>query len=161
MILGLIPFHVYLFCWCVEEVKENEPEAEALDLRINRHSFLNGHKLWVVANRTRLQQLKQQKGFGLQGGWMYLKELAEELLHIERGQLLRMPPGRLPGDLFQREETPGKTQDTLEGLCRLGVLADEPSRAREVWLSLLRLLPQGPDSGSVAEEVSKQAFHYA
>ncbi|KAI3352062.1 hypothetical protein L3Q82_020878, partial [Scortum barcoo] len=46
------------------------------------------------------------------------------LLHIERrwlGHLFRMPPGRLPREVFQacptREEAPGKTQDTLERLC--------------------------------------------
>ncbi len=47
------------------------------------------------------------------------------ILDIERSQLRwlghLMPPGRLPEGgvpgAFHREETPGKTQDMLEGLC--------------------------------------------
>jgi len=57
------------------------------------------------------------------------------------------------GHLF-RMETPGKTQDT-EGLClslaweHLGVPPDELEEVceREVWESLLRLLPPRPGNG--------------
>ena len=62
------------------------------------------------------------------------------LLRIERsqmrwlGHLVRMPPGRLPGEVFRShwEETPGKTQDTLERLClsaSLGTRRGPPGRA--------------------------------
>ena len=46
-----------------------------------------------------------------------------------------------------REEALGKTQDTLEGLCHSAGLRtpreelEEASEEREVWASLLRLLP--------------------
>ena len=82
------------------------------------------------------------------------------LLHVTRsrlrwlGHLYRMPPGRLPGEgvpgMPHREEAPGKTQDTLEGLCHSAGLGtpwgppgelEEVSGEREVWASLLRLLP--------------------
>ncbi len=83
------------------------------------------------------------------------------ILDIERSQLRwlghLMPPGRLPEGgvpgAFHREETPGKTQDMLEGLCLptgLGTPLYLPggaggrSREREVWTSLLRLLPPRP-----------------
>ncbi|TWW74689.1 hypothetical protein D4764_14G0006920 [Takifugu flavidus] len=60
------------------------------------------------------------------------------LLRVERsqmrwlGHLVRMPPGRLPGEVFRaclRQEAPGKTQDTLERLCLstgLGKSGDPP-----------------------------------
>ncbi|TWW53859.1 hypothetical protein D4764_0097120, partial [Takifugu flavidus] len=53
-------------------------------------------------------------------------------------------------------ETPGETQDTLERLClstglgTLGIPPDELEEVageREVWASLLRLLPPRPDPG--------------
>ena len=51
------------------------------------------------------------------------------------GHLVRMPPGRLPGEVpgtSHWEETPGKTQDTLERLCLsagLGTPRGPPGRA--------------------------------
>lgn len=60
-----------------------------------------------------------------------------------------MPLGHpeIPG-LSEREEVPGKTQDTLVGLClvldHLRVPLEEleeVTRARHAWTSLLRLLP--------------------
>ncbi|KAI3375158.1 hypothetical protein L3Q82_021682 [Scortum barcoo] len=67
--------------------------------------------------------------------------------HIERsqlrwlGHLFRMPPGRLPREVFQACPTgrrpPGKTQDTLERLCLstgLGTPRGPPGRAGgSVW----------------------------
>ncbi|KAI3369110.1 hypothetical protein L3Q82_026075, partial [Scortum barcoo] len=57
------------------------------------------------------------------------------------GHLFRMPPGRLPREVFQacptREEASGKTQDTLERLCLsagLGTPRGPPGRAGgSVW----------------------------
>ncbi|KAI3362885.1 hypothetical protein L3Q82_001925 [Scortum barcoo] len=89
------------------------------------------------------------------------------LLHIERsqlrwlGHLFRMPPGRLPREVFQACPTgrrpQGKTQDTLERLCLSAGLGtprgppgeelEEVSGVREVWASLLRLLPPRPGPG--------------
>ena len=66
------------------------------------------------------------------------------LLRVERsqmswlGHLVRMPQGRLPGEVFRaRPIGPGKTQDTLERLCLsagLGTPRDPPGRAgRSGW----------------------------
>ncbi|KAK3547052.1 hypothetical protein QTP86_009569 [Hemibagrus guttatus] len=88
------------------------------------------------------------------------------LLHIERGQLrwlghlFRMPPGSLPGEVFRACPT-GKRPRGRPRTCwrdyvsqltweRLGVPPEEleeVSGEREVWASLLRLLPLRPGSG--------------
>ncbi|KAI3369582.1 hypothetical protein L3Q82_024487 [Scortum barcoo] len=63
--------------------------------------------------------------------------------------------GGVPG-MSHREEAPGKTQDTLERLCLSAGLGtprgpleelEEVSGVREVWASLLRLLPPRPGPG--------------
>ncbi|KAK3533936.1 hypothetical protein QTP70_034935, partial [Hemibagrus guttatus] len=88
------------------------------------------------------------------------------LLHIERGQLrwlghlFRMPPGCLPGEGFRACPTGKRPQgrprtrwrDYVFRLAweRLGVPPEEleeVAREREVWASLLRLLPPRPGSG--------------
>ncbi|KAK3552841.1 hypothetical protein QTP86_022544 [Hemibagrus guttatus] len=98
-----------------------------------------GHELWVMTERVRsrihaaeMSFLRRVAGRSLRDrvrSSVTREELGVEplLLHIERGQLrwlghlFRMPPGRLPGEVFRaslhREEAPGKTQDTLERLC--------------------------------------------
>ncbi|KAI3376789.1 hypothetical protein L3Q82_000389 [Scortum barcoo] len=59
------------------------------------------------------------------------------------GHLFRMPPGRLPREVFQacptREEALGKTQDTLERLCLsagLGTPRDPPWKSWRKCLGL-------------------------
>jgi len=70
------------------------------------------------------------------------RELGVEplLLHVERsqlrwfGHLIRMPPGRLPFEVFDWEETPEQSQNTLEGLyisSDLGTPRDAPGGAGE------------------------------
>ncbi len=98
-----------------------------------------GRELWVMTERTRSRIRAAEISFLHRVAGRFLRdrvrssitqeELRVEplLLDIERsqlrwlGHLFRMPPGRLPGEVFRarlaREETPGKTQDTLEGLC--------------------------------------------
>ena len=70
------------------------------------------------------------------------------------GYLVRMPPGRLPQEVFPGtsywEEVPGQTQDSLEGLyvpSGLGTPRDPPGGVWHVWVSLLDLLPPRPDLG--------------
>ncbi|KAK3510350.1 hypothetical protein QTP70_004939 [Hemibagrus guttatus] len=96
------------------------------------------------------------------------EELGVELLllHIKRGQLrwlrhlFRMPLGCLPGEVFQASPTVKRPQgrfrtcwrDYISRLTweRLGIPPEdleEVSREREVWASLLRLLPPRPGSG--------------
>ena len=88
------------------------------------------------------------------------------LLHIERsqlrwfGHLTRMPPGRLPGKVFRacpagrrpRGRPRTRWRDYISRLAweRLGVPPDkleEVAGEREVWASLLRLLPPRPGLG--------------
>ncbi|KAK3521039.1 hypothetical protein QTP86_018753 [Hemibagrus guttatus] len=87
------------------------------------------------------------------------------LLHIERGQLrwlghlFRMPPARLSGEVFRacptgkrpRRRPRTRWRDYVFRLAweRLGVPPEEleeVAREREVWASLLRLLPPRPGS---------------
>ncbi|XP_058625585.1 uncharacterized protein LOC131536570 [Onychostoma macrolepis] len=104
-----------------------------------------GHELWVMNERTRSQIQAAEISFLPRVAGRTLRdrvrssvtreELGVEplLLHIERNQLrwLRhlfwMSPGGLPGEVFRACPTgrrpPGKTQDTLEGLCLSACLA--------------------------------------
>ncbi|KAK3518448.1 hypothetical protein QTP70_000651 [Hemibagrus guttatus] len=96
------------------------------------------------------------------------EELGVELLllHIERGQLrllghlFRMPPGHLPGEVFgacpmgkrPRGRPRTRWRDYVSQLTweRLRIPPEgreEVSVEREVWASLLRLLPPQPGSG--------------
>ncbi|TWW59276.1 R2DM Retrovirus-related Pol polyprotein from type II retrotransposable element [Takifugu flavidus] len=104
------------------------------------------------------------------GGWALAirEELGVEslLLRVERsqmgwlGHLVRMPPGRLPGEVFRAcpsgRRPPGRPRtrwrDYVSRLAweRLGIPLDELEEVageREVWASLLRLLPPRPDPG--------------
>ncbi|CAG5932579.1 unnamed protein product [Menidia menidia] len=88
------------------------------------------------------------------------------LLHVERsqlrwlGHLFRMPPGRLPGEVFRARPTGRRPRgrprtrwrDYVSRLAweRLGIPPEELAEVageREVWISLLRLLPPRPDPG--------------
>ncbi|TWW64583.1 hypothetical protein D4764_22G0002300 [Takifugu flavidus] len=73
---------------------------------------------------------------------------------------VRMPPGRLPGEVFRAcpsgRRPPGRPRtrwrDYVSRLAweRLGIPPDELEEVageREVWASLLRLLPPRPDPG--------------
>ncbi|XP_077422693.1 uncharacterized protein LOC144052475 [Vanacampus margaritifer] len=76
------------------------------------------------------------------------------------GHLVRMPPGRLPGEVFRacptgrrpRGRPRTRWRDYVSRLSweRLGVPSDELAEVageREVWASLLKLLPPRPDPG--------------
>ncbi|KAK7921963.1 hypothetical protein WMY93_008865 [Mugilogobius chulae] len=92
------------------------------------------------------------------------------LLHIERGQLrwlghlYWMPPGRLPGEVFRacptgrrpRGRPRTRWRDYVSRLSweRLGILPEELEEVcmdREVWASLLRLLPRDPTPDKAEE----------
>ncbi|KAK3530440.1 hypothetical protein QTP86_024352 [Hemibagrus guttatus] len=137
-----------------------------------------GHELWVMTERVRSRIQAAEMSFLHRVAGRSLRdrvrssvtweELRVEplLLHIERGQLrwlghlFRMPPGRLPGEVFRACLT-GKRpwgrprtrwRDYVSQLAweYLGVPPEELeelSGEREVWASLLRLLPPRPGSG--------------
>ena len=75
------------------------------------------------------------------------------------GHLVRMPPGRLPGEVFRAcptgrrpGEDPGHAGETVSRLAweRLGIPQeelDEVAGERKVWASLLRLLPPATRPG--------------
>ncbi|KAK3522059.1 hypothetical protein QTP70_022619, partial [Hemibagrus guttatus] len=131
-----------------------------------------GHELWVMTKRIRsriqaaeMSFLRRVAGRSLRDrvrSSVNREELRVEplLLHIKRGQLrwlghlFRMPPGRLPGEVFRacptgkrpRGRPRTRWRDYVSRLAweRLGILPEEleeVSREREVWASLLRLLP--------------------
>ena len=81
------------------------------------------------------------------------------------GHLTRMPPRRLPGEVFRARPTGRRPRgrprtrwrDYVSRLAweRLGVPLeelDEVAGEREVWASLLRLLPPRPDPGYAEED---------
>ncbi|GAA6082711.1 uncharacterized protein LOC111191400, partial [Tachysurus ichikawai] len=137
-----------------------------------------GHELWVMTERTRSRIQAAEMSFlrgvagrslgGGVGGSVAREELRVEplLLHIERsqlrwlGHLFRMPPGRLPGEVFRacptgrrpRGRPRTRWRDYVSRLAweRLGIPPEEleeVSGEREVWASLLRLLPPRPSPG--------------
>ncbi|TWW63109.1 hypothetical protein D4764_03G0001170 [Takifugu flavidus] len=131
-----------------------------------------GHELWVMTERTRswvqaakMSFLRWVAGLSLRDrvrSSAIREELGVEplLLRFERsqmrwlGHLVRMPPGRLPGEVFRAcpsgRRPPGRPRtlwrDYVSQLVweRLGILPDELEEVtgeREVWASLLKLLP--------------------
>uniref|UniRef100_A0A671UNG7 Reverse transcriptase domain-containing protein n=2 Tax=Sparus aurata TaxID=8175 RepID=A0A671UNG7_SPAAU len=137
-----------------------------------------GHELWVMTERIRsriqaaeMSFLRRVAGRSLRDrvkSSVTREELRVEplLLHIERsqlrwlGHLFRMPPGRLPREVFlacpsgRRPRGRPRTRwcDYVAQLAweRLGVLPEEleaVSGEREVWVSLLRQLPPRPGPG--------------
>ncbi|TWW64333.1 hypothetical protein D4764_03G0013410 [Takifugu flavidus] len=133
---------------------------------------------WVMTERTRSRVQAAEMSFLLRVAELSLRDrvrssaIREEvgveplLLHIERsqmrwlGHLVRMPPGRLPGEVFRacpscrrpprRPRT--RWRDCVSRLVseRLGIPPDEleeVAREREVLASLLRLLSPRPDPG--------------
>ncbi|TWW68384.1 hypothetical protein D4764_19G0001820 [Takifugu flavidus] len=137
-----------------------------------------GHELWVMTERTRswvqaaeMSFLRRVAGLSLRDrvrSSAIREELGVEslLLRVERsqmgwlGHLVRMPPGRLPGEVFRAcpsgRRPPGRPRtrwrDYVSRLVweRLGIPPDELEEVageREVWASLLRLLPPRPDPG--------------
>ncbi|TWW55998.1 hypothetical protein D4764_09G0010480 [Takifugu flavidus] len=137
-----------------------------------------GHELWVMTERTRSRVQAAEMSFLRRVAGLSLRdrvrssaiweELGVEslLLRVERsqmgwlGHLVRMPPGRLPGEVFRAcpsgRRPPGRPitrwRDYVSRLAweRLGIPPDELEEVageREVWASLLRLLPPRPDPG--------------
>ncbi|TWW80939.1 hypothetical protein D4764_01G0007540 [Takifugu flavidus] len=105
-----------------------------------------GHELWVMTERTRSRVQAAEMSFLV--GWLGSP--------LEIG----MPPGRLPGEVFRAcpsgRRPPGRPRtrwrDYVSRLAweRLGIPPDELEEVageREVWASLLRLLPPRPDPG--------------
>ncbi|XP_061625696.1 probable ATP-dependent RNA helicase DDX17 isoform X2 [Phyllopteryx taeniolatus] len=142
-----------------------------------------GHELWVVTERTRsriqaaeMSFLRRVSGLSLRDrvrSSVIREDLRVEplLLHIERtqmrwlGHLIRISPGRLPGEVFRarpsrpRGRPMTRWRDYILRLAweRLGIPPEEldvVAGEREVWASLLKLLPPRPDlvAGAVAVE---------
>uniref|UniRef100_A0A8C6NNI1 Reverse transcriptase domain-containing protein n=1 Tax=Nothobranchius furzeri TaxID=105023 RepID=A0A8C6NNI1_NOTFU len=136
-----------------------------------------GHELWVVTERTRLQIQAVEMSFLRRVARLSLRDRVRSLvireglgvdpllLHIKRSQLrwlgylVRMSPGRLPGEVsrarptIRRPKGRPRTQwgDYVSHLARehLGIPLEELAQVageREVWASRLRLLPPPPDS---------------
>ncbi|TWW62282.1 hypothetical protein D4764_04G0009290 [Takifugu flavidus] len=132
-----------------------------------------GHELWVMTERTRsrvqaaeMSFLRWVAGLSLRDrvrSYAIREELGVDplLLRVERSQmkwLVRMPPGRLPGEVF-RARPSGRRPSGRPRTCwrnyvsrlaweRLGMPPDELEEVageREIWASLLRLLPPRPN----------------
>ncbi|KAK0155020.1 Craniofacial development protein 2 [Merluccius polli] len=137
-----------------------------------------GHELWVMTERTRSRVQAAEMSFLRRVAGLSLRDrvrssvIREELgvdpllLRVERsqmrwlGHLVRMPPGRLPGEVFRARPTGRRPRgrprtrwrDYVSRLAweRLGIPQEELAEVageREVWASLLRLLPPRPDPG--------------
>ncbi|KAI3373071.1 hypothetical protein L3Q82_006415 [Scortum barcoo] len=139
-----------------EEGAESKGEALSIYRSIYVPTLTYGHELWVMTERTRSADTSGRNEFPPQGGWaLSLRDrvrssvIREELessqpllLQIERsqlrwlGHLFRMPPGRLPREVFQAcvppggglGEDPGHAGETMSlGLAweRLGIPPEE------------------------------------
>ncbi|KAK3536643.1 hypothetical protein QTP86_015444, partial [Hemibagrus guttatus] len=137
-----------------------------------------GHELWVMTERVRSRIQAAEMSFLRRVAGRSLRDMVRSsvtreelgveplLLRIERGQLrwlghlFRMPPGRLPGEVFRACPTGKRPRGRPRTRWRdyvfrlawecLGVPPEEleeVAREREVWASLLRLLPPRPSSG--------------
>uniref|UniRef100_A0A8C6NQ68 Reverse transcriptase domain-containing protein n=1 Tax=Nothobranchius furzeri TaxID=105023 RepID=A0A8C6NQ68_NOTFU len=137
-----------------------------------------GHELWVATERTRSRIQAAKMSFLCRVSGRSLRDRVRSsvireglrvdplLLHIERshlrwlGHLVRMPPGRLPGEVFQARPTGRRPKgrprtrwrDYVSHLARerLGIPPEELVQVageREVWAFRIRLLPPRPDSG--------------
>ncbi|KAK3537609.1 hypothetical protein QTP70_017005, partial [Hemibagrus guttatus] len=124
-----------------------------------------GHELWVMTERVRSRIQAAEMSFLCRVVGRSLRdrvrssvtreELGVEplLLHIERGQLrwlghlFRMPPGRLPGEVGRTRWRDYVSRLAWERLRVPPEELEEVSGEREVWASLLRLLPLRPGSG--------------
>ena len=131
-----------------------------------------GHELWVMTERTRSRVQAAEMSFLRRVAGLSFRDrvrslvIREELgvdpllLRVEKsqmrwlGHLVRMPPGRLPGEVFRARPTGRRPRgrprtrwrDYVSRLAweRLGIPQeelDEVAGEREVWASLLRLLP--------------------
>ncbi|KAK0154376.1 putative uncharacterized transposon-derived protein F52C9.6 [Merluccius polli] len=131
-----------------------------------------GHELWVMTERTRSRVQAAEMSFLCRVAGLSLRDrvrssvIREELgvdpllLRVERsqmrwlGHLVRMPPGRLPGEVFRARPTSRRPRGrprtrwrdyvsrlAWEGLGIPQEELDEVAGEREVWASLLRLLP--------------------
>ncbi|TWW61064.1 hypothetical protein D4764_05G0011540 [Takifugu flavidus] len=99
----------------------------------------------MVLNRKKVECLLRVK-----------EEILPQVEEFKYLGVLFTSEGRMEQEIDRRisaasAETPGKIQDTLERLCLstgLGIPLDELEEVageREVWASLLRLLPPRPD----------------
>ncbi|PWA22657.1 hypothetical protein CCH79_00002393 [Gambusia affinis] len=86
-------------------------------------TLIYGHELWVMTERTRSRIQAAEMGFLRRVAGLSLRDRVKSLviweglrvepllLHVERGQLrwlghlVRMPPGRLPGEVFRARPT--------------------------------------------------------
>ena len=141
-------------------------------------TLIYGHELWVMTERTRSRIQAAEMGFLRRVAGLSLRDRVRSsvireglgveplLLHVERsqlrwlGHLFRMPPGRLPGEVFRARPTGGRPRgrprthwrDYVSRLTweRLGDPPEELEEVageREVWASFLKLLPPRPDPG--------------
>lgn len=137
-----------------------------------------GHELWVVTERTRSRIQAAEMSFLRRVAGLSLRdrvrssdirrELGVEplLLRVERsqlrwfGHLIRMPPGRLPLEVFRARPTGrrprgrprARWRDYISLLAweRLGIPQEElecVAGERDAWNTRLCLLPPRPDSG--------------
>ncbi|TWW60624.1 R2 Retrovirus-related Pol polyprotein from type I retrotransposable element [Takifugu flavidus] len=117
-----------------------------------------GHELWVMTERTRSRVQAAEMSFLRRVAGLSLRDRRSQMRWL--GHLVRMPPGRLPGEVFRAcpsgKRPPGRPRtrwrDYVSRLAweRLGIPPDELEEVageREVWASLLRLLPPRPDPG--------------
>uniref|UniRef100_A0A8C6LDH0 Reverse transcriptase domain-containing protein n=1 Tax=Nothobranchius furzeri TaxID=105023 RepID=A0A8C6LDH0_NOTFU len=137
-----------------------------------------GHELWVMTERTRSRIQAAEMSFLRRVAGLSLRDRVRSsdireglgveplLLRIERsqlrwfGHLVRMPPGRLPGEVFRAcpagRRPPGRPRTRWRGYIsnlvreRLGVLPEElVDKAGEstAWSSLIGMLPPRPGPG--------------
>uniref|UniRef100_A0A3Q2GNP4 NACHT domain-containing protein n=1 Tax=Cyprinodon variegatus TaxID=28743 RepID=A0A3Q2GNP4_CYPVA len=127
-------------------------------------TLIYGHQLWVMTKRMRSRIQAADMSFLHSVSGLSFREMMRSLvihgglkvepllLHIERsqlrwlGHLVRVPLECLPGEVFQARPT-GKS---FLGWERLGIPLEELAQVageRDVWTSLLKLIPPRPDPG--------------
>ena len=113
-----------------------------------------GHELWVVTERTRLRIQAAEMGFLHRMSGLSLRDRVRSsvirgglgveplLLCIERSQmrwlrhLVRIPPGRLPGEVFRARPTGRRPREDLEHVgetTSLGWPGNASGSPRKCW----------------------------
>uniref|UniRef100_A0A8D3C086 Reverse transcriptase domain-containing protein n=1 Tax=Scophthalmus maximus TaxID=52904 RepID=A0A8D3C086_SCOMX len=164
--------------WVVTEKTRSRVQAAEMGFLRKVAGVTYGHEGWVVTEKTRSRVQAAEMGFLRKVAGVSLRDrvrssvIREELgvepllLCVERsqlrwfGHLVRMPPGRLPWEVFQarpagkrpRGRPRTRWRDYISTLAweRLWIPQSDLVNVaweREVWGPLLKLLPPRPDHG--------------
>lgn len=156
-----------LYWFVMAKSKMSQKAKLSIYRSIYNPTLTYGHELWVVTEKNEIVDTSRRKAAGLSlSDRVRSSDILEELgvksllLCVKRtqprwfGHLVRMPPGRLPGEVFRACPTGrspwadvghnGELSAVLETPWCLPGEVEDMGGERRVWASLLRLLAPRP-----------------